>query len=93
MQAAPCSLQKENARNLLQIRRDYAIFQRIQIFFTSNLAICTMQEGAQMFCQFGFRIAKRLQQDYLLPLFQPLFSMSTSTTRQHQQIQDLLTSI
>jgi hypothetical protein len=41
-----------------------------------------------MFCQFGFRTAKSLQQEYLLPLFLPSHFQHLQAL--HQQIQDLL---
>jgi hypothetical protein len=50
-----------------------------------------MQEDALMFCGFRFRIAKSLQQDYLLPLCQPAQFQHLQAL--HQQIQGLLISI
>jgi hypothetical protein len=63
--AAPGTLQfeKENARNLLQIRWD-PIFWGLWIFFTAIMFTCTMWEYTLIFCHFLFRIAKRLQQSY-----------------------------
>jgi hypothetical protein len=67
------------------------MFEQIQIFFTANRFKCTMRENAQMCCELRFRIAKRLQLDYLLPLFQPAWFQHLQA--HHQQIQGLLTSI
>ena len=50
-----------------------------------------MRENVQMCCELRFRIAKRLQLDYLLPSFQP--ARFQHLQAQHQQIQDLLTLI
>jgi hypothetical protein len=70
---------------MTQIPMHSIVFKGIRIFFTANLFTCTMREDALMFCQFRFRIAKRLQQDDysgLLPSFRParfLCNASTNT--------------
>jgi hypothetical protein len=69
-------LQKEKARNLLQIGWDHIILQGIWIFFTANLFTCTVREDALMLCQFRFRTPK----NWLLTVLVSTCLVSTSTS-------------